>query len=174
MKCAMELNQEALELKETHYQELSDALRDFVPLEVRSSKSVKEMEAQLDLTRKQLEEERAEADAKMEAEQVDFEAEQKRKMSAELHEFETELAQEREKEELIEKSKLEELEKRKEELAAERKNRMKQEMEAMEQLPLWVGVRTTCPQVQVVRRNHLKRDLQVHFLVENQVLLVRG
>lgn len=105
-----------------------------MPLEVRSSKSVKEMEAQLDLTRKQLEEERAEADAKMEAEQVDFEAEQKRKMSAELHEFETELAQEREKEELIEKSKLEELEKRKEELAAERKNRMKQEMEAMEQL----------------------------------------
>jgi hypothetical protein len=134
MKCTMESNQEALELKETHYQELSDALRDFVPLEVRSSKSVKEMEAQLDLTRKQLEEERAEADAKMEAERLDFESEQKRKMSMELHEFESELAQEREKDEAIEKAKLEELEKRKEELAAERKNRMKQEMEAMEQL----------------------------------------
>jgi uncharacterized protein YukE len=50
-----------LDLKERHYQELADAFRDFVPVQQRSSQSAKEIEEQLDMTRKHLEDERAQA-----------------------------------------------------------------------------------------------------------------
>ncbi|WAR00886.1 hypothetical protein MAR_025258, partial [Mya arenaria] len=119
-----------LSLKEKHYKEFAEALREFKG-DKDGARAAEETAGELEDIKRRLEHERHEQEAKMKKEQQEFERDEQRRMEQQMAEYaqqlETETRQEKEKHE----RNLEALNKRKEDLIKERRSKTKEEVERM-------------------------------------------
>ncbi|XP_071958404.1 uncharacterized protein [Antedon mediterranea] len=124
-----------LEMKERHYQEYADALREFSGdqsvNQLVSAEQAQKAAEDLDDLKSKLERERLENEEKLLKEKEDFEKAEKKRMAKELSEFEKRLQEEEKKEKQRHEKNLTSLNKRKEQLVEEKKQKHLEKLEAM-------------------------------------------
>ncbi|XP_033122761.1 uncharacterized protein LOC117121631 [Anneissia japonica] len=124
-----------LEMKERHYQEFAEALREFSTdqnvNQLVSAEQAQKAAEDLDELKTRLEKERLENEEKLLKEKEDFEKTEKKRMEKELSEFEKRMHDEEKKEKERHEKNLASLNKRKEQLVQEKKKKHLEKLEAM-------------------------------------------
>ncbi|XP_022100041.1 trichohyalin-like [Acanthaster planci] len=124
-----------LEMKERHYQEYADALRELSAdrdNQMVSAEQAAKAAQELEEVRQKLEKEREANEEKLRKETEDFEAAEKLRMAAELADFDKSLAEEERKEKERNEKRLAALNKRKEEMVKEKEQKHKEKLEALQ------------------------------------------
>ncbi|CAH1797049.1 unnamed protein product [Owenia fusiformis] len=120
-----------LDMKERHYKEFADALREFDPNHASAKQADMAIE-ELEEVKKKLDAQAKEQQEKLKKEREAFEAEEKKRLANELMGFEKQLEAETEREKERHQRNIEALNKRKEEMMAEKKQKTKEEMERLQ------------------------------------------
>ncbi|XP_033646870.1 uncharacterized protein LOC117306372 isoform X1 [Asterias rubens] len=124
-----------LSMKERHYQEYADALRDLSGDQANqmvSAEQAAKAAQELEDVRQRLEKEREANEEKIKKEREDFEAAEKVRMAQELSEFDSQLSDEEKKEKERNAKRLAALNKRKEEMVKEKQQKHKEKLEALQ------------------------------------------
>ncbi|RUS80922.1 hypothetical protein EGW08_011303, partial [Elysia chlorotica] len=119
-----------LALKEKHYKEFAEALRDFSP-DHPSIRNAEESSRELEKVREELDKRRKEKEEEMRREQEVFEKSEEKRLEAEMAAFAKELDLETQQETEKQEKNIEALARRKEELIQENKQKLKDDLEKM-------------------------------------------
>ena len=120
--------QSQLQLKERHYQEFADALRDIMPDHTGLSAEAEAAARELENVRLHLEKKRAAQIKQLEVEQERFAAEQEEQMAREMKSFEARLEEDRQRELAEAEAKKADLARAKQELLQQRREQMAEDM----------------------------------------------
>lgn len=119
-----------LALKEKHYKEFAEALREF-GVNKNGADSAEHTAKELEGMKQKLEKERLSQEEKMRKEQLDFEKEEEARMEAQMAEYARQLEHETQQEKEKHERNMEALSQRKEEMIRNKRNKMKEEVERL-------------------------------------------